>query len=483
MAIIKAVSSHAPINVAIDYVCRIEKTESRLVSGIGVDPSTAREEMESTKELYRKTDGRTYKHFVQSFAPDESISPEEAHELACEFCKQCSIFDGFEVLISTHQDRDHIHTHFIVNSVNYQDGHKFQMSASDLKDMKQLSDQLCVSHGLSVCQKGMTFDGEKRTSIIAWTKEKYTFLSQIETEKSSKSYLFNIASAVKQNMAHATSISEFCQLMNQNGFTVNWQDQRKHITFSDSAGNKVRESNLNKVFNLAISKETLIQRFHENTAAHARQISLYRDSILSEYQVICLTQAKADLDQKLSMRKQMASAISTKLQTADSSLRTIRSSIKQWTFERNACSIGQPFLKHELQSKIEHGKLLAESIEQDRETFLKQYGFTSIDEVNAFFKDNALSSELSEQLTLRIEYAKNSAPAIYPMSSGECPHISLSAEEETSLVNSISEQMRSPVDTAIYQSAKQVVDERYWGSTKNDSLTHSLTESSFQISH
>ena len=80
MAIIKAVSSKAPIKTAITYISKSEKTESKLLSGYNVTPDTAYEEMQSTKEIWDKTDGRTYKHYVQSFAPDELITPEQAHE-------------------------------------------------------------------------------------------------------------------------------------------------------------------------------------------------------------------------------------------------------------------------------------------------------------------------------------------------------------------------------------------------------------------
>ena len=72
MAVIKAVSSKASINSAIDYVSKGEKTESRLLSGYNLTSAdTAKDEMQVTKMIWKKTGGRTYKHFVQSFAPDE----------------------------------------------------------------------------------------------------------------------------------------------------------------------------------------------------------------------------------------------------------------------------------------------------------------------------------------------------------------------------------------------------------------------------
>ena len=108
MAVIKAVSSHAGINRALDYVIKNEKTERTLLDGFNCNPDTVRQEMAITKQLYHKTRGRTYKHFVQSFAPDEEITPEMANEIARELAERLPIFHGFEVLIATHKDRRHI---------------------------------------------------------------------------------------------------------------------------------------------------------------------------------------------------------------------------------------------------------------------------------------------------------------------------------------------------------------------------------------
>ena len=98
MAVIKAVSSKAPISTAIDYVSKDEKTESKLLSGYNLtSPDTAMDEMQATKEVWGKTGGRTYKHFVQSFAPDENITHEQAHDIAAEFAEKCAAL-GFETV-------------------------------------------------------------------------------------------------------------------------------------------------------------------------------------------------------------------------------------------------------------------------------------------------------------------------------------------------------------------------------------------------
>ncbi|WP_243238431.1 relaxase/mobilization nuclease domain-containing protein [Roseburia lenta] len=165
MAVIKAVSSKAGIGHAIDYVTKKEKTEEKLVSGLHCEPETVKEEMQATKELWGKTDGRTYKHYVQSYHEDEEITPEQAHKNAIELAEHTKAWKGHEVLIATHIDKGHIHTHFIVNSVNYENGHKLQWSKHDLKDLKERCNEQSREQGLHVPEKGKTFAGEAREEI------------------------------------------------------------------------------------------------------------------------------------------------------------------------------------------------------------------------------------------------------------------------------------------------------------------------------
>lgn len=182
MAVIKAVSSKAGIGQVLDYVTKGEKTEEKLVSGLHCEPETVKDEMQATKELWGKTGGRTYKHFVQSYHADEQITPEQAHRNAVELAEHTQAWQGFEVLIVTHKDRKHIHTHFIVNSVNYEDGHKLQWSSTDLRDLKERCNTQSREQGLHVPEKGKTFEGAEREETVAWKKDTYQLLKQAEQD-------------------------------------------------------------------------------------------------------------------------------------------------------------------------------------------------------------------------------------------------------------------------------------------------------------
>ena len=277
MAVIKAVSSKAGIGQALDYVTKEEKTEDKLVSGLHCEPDTVKDEMQATKELWGKTGGRTYKHFVQSYHEDEHITPEQAHKNAVELAKNTEAWKGHEVLIATHIDRGHIHSHFIVNSVNYENGHKLQWSKADLQNLKDRCNEQSRQQGLHVPEKGKTFSGEEREETVAWNKETYNLLKQAEKGEV-KSYVQDIALSVMDCRETARSREDFIKQMNERGYGVDWQDSHKYITFTDlerqSQGEKqckVRNNKLEKYYAVDFGKESLEHGFEINARREAER--------------------------------------------------------------------------------------------------------------------------------------------------------------------------------------------------------------------
>lgn len=270
MAVIKAVSSKAGINTVLDYVMQEEKTEQKLLSGLNCVPDTVKDEMRVTKLLWDKDGGRTYKHFVQSFAPGEKINPAQAHQIACQLAASRPEWQDFEVLIATHEDKAHIHTHFVVNSVSYVDGHKLQQSKAELQAMKDYSDQLCAKYGLHITEKGKTFAGQEREETVAFSKETYQLLKKAE-QGEVKSYVQDIALAILDCREQANSRADFLQRMNERGYGVDWHDSHKYITFTDLKRQeqgekqcKIRNNKLEKYYNMNFGKETLEHEFASN---------------------------------------------------------------------------------------------------------------------------------------------------------------------------------------------------------------------------
>ena len=153
-----------------DYAVNPSKTEQQfLVSGVNCDPSIARQQMIITKQRYDKLDGRTAYHAYQSFKPGET-NPRTAHQIGTQFAQELW-GDRFQVVVATHVDKEHIHNHFVINSVSFLDGKKFHSTCeSYFGEMRSLSDKICEQHGLSVIRDPPK-DGRSSRSHSEWQAE------------------------------------------------------------------------------------------------------------------------------------------------------------------------------------------------------------------------------------------------------------------------------------------------------------------------
>ncbi len=143
----------------IEYAVNEEKTQvtddeqavvvHSFVSGVNCYPSTARTEMMAVKRRFGKEEGTVAYHGYQSFAPGEA-TPEVAHEIGVRLAKQLW-GDKYQVLVATHLDKEnHLHNHFVLNTVSFVDGIKYHRTAKDYYQMRKVSDALCREYGLSV---------------------------------------------------------------------------------------------------------------------------------------------------------------------------------------------------------------------------------------------------------------------------------------------------------------------------------------------
>ena len=135
------------------YVSQLSKTlwdGQQLVSGIGCQPETAFDEFLSTKLLHHKDGGVMFYHMVQSFPKGANIDPRTAHEAARQLA---GYFEGCEVLVCTHVDREHIHSHCIINSVNFETGRKVHMADEQIQELRVRNDQICEELGLPKFQR------------------------------------------------------------------------------------------------------------------------------------------------------------------------------------------------------------------------------------------------------------------------------------------------------------------------------------------
>ncbi|NLT10364.1 MAG: relaxase/mobilization nuclease domain-containing protein [Ruminococcus sp.] len=216
------------------YVSRKEKTVSedkRFVTGVNCSPETALDEMTATKNLYHKNDGRLYYHLVQSFPSGYEIEPELAHKIAVELVEKA--FNKYEVVVATHIDREHIHSHLVLNSVSFEDGNKYHSNKESVEQLMKLSDEICRRYGVHV------LDAPKK-------KMNKDFLSDNEyrSAKRGESFKWELMNVINQVMKQAKSKKQFCYLMKQQGYDVRWDDNRKYITYTCPNGRRCRDNKL-----------------------------------------------------------------------------------------------------------------------------------------------------------------------------------------------------------------------------------------------
>ena len=210
----------------IKYIQDPSKTLPHLMGGFNCDKNNVFEQFMLTKKLWEKENGRMGIHFVQSFEKF-SVSPEEAFQIATELLERTKKFEGFEIAYTTQVNTDKIHTHFVINSVNAETGKKWQMSRQDMADIKTISDEICVEHGLNIIEKKEKSQKRDKT---------------YQAKKHNSSWMRELVLAAFKCRRNSKSKEEFEKNMNELGYKINW--------------NKIKEPNLFKMF-YAVSKEAL----------------------------------------------------------------------------------------------------------------------------------------------------------------------------------------------------------------------------------
>ena len=213
------------------YVSQLGKTlwdGQQLVSGIGCQPETAFDEFLSTKLLHRKDGGVMFYHMVQSFPKGADIDPCAAHEAAR---RLAGYFEGCEVLVCTHVDREHIHSHCIINSVNFETGKKVHIADKQIQALRVRNDQICEELSLPKFQKD-------EQQVRGMSNAEYY------TADRGESWKFELMRVIDECMRYAGSREEFLALLRSEGYDAAWTDSRKNITYTTPDGRKCRDSKL-----------------------------------------------------------------------------------------------------------------------------------------------------------------------------------------------------------------------------------------------
>ncbi len=215
-------SSRSALGRVIDYCLQPHKTKVGenvfCTSGVDCVPAYALDQFMATKQAFGKCGGMFFYHYVQSFSPDEAVTPQEVNAIGLEFASRA--WPGHEVLVATHVDKDHRHNHFVINSVNHETGMKLRQSPKTLESLRRLSDGICAAHGLSVLKPYTrkpdvrdVKNGEYRSAVRA------------------DSWKFRLRSAITECMEMCWTPEQFRDRMREYGYETVWRADRKHITY------------------------------------------------------------------------------------------------------------------------------------------------------------------------------------------------------------------------------------------------------------
>ena len=229
----RGTQSRAAMRGVMLYVMQEKKTAwdgVPLVSGINCQPKSVYDDFLNTKLLYHKDGGVMFYHMVQSFPKGVAVEPRQAHEAARRLAEY---FDGYEVLICTHVDREHIHSHCVINSVNFETGKKLHMAKEQLQELMRRNDAICQEMGLPV------FDAPTQQARGMSGAEYHTALK-------GQSWKLRLMNTIDECMKYAADKDAFVSLMASEGYAVRWESGRKYITYTTPDGMRCRDNKLHE---------------------------------------------------------------------------------------------------------------------------------------------------------------------------------------------------------------------------------------------
>ena len=229
----RGIQSRAAMRGVMLYVMQEKKTAwegGPLVSGINCQPQSVYDDFLNTKLLYHKDGGVMFYHMVQSFPKGAAADPRQAHEAARRLAEY---FEGCEVLVCTHVDREHIHSHCVINSVNFETGKKLHMAKEQIQELMQRNDMICQEMGLPV------FDAPTQQARGMSGAEYHTALK-------GQSWKLRLMNTIDECMKYAADKDAFVSLMASEGYAVRWESGRKYITYTTPDGLKCRDNKLHE---------------------------------------------------------------------------------------------------------------------------------------------------------------------------------------------------------------------------------------------
>ena len=223
----------------------VDEEGNRYLTGVNCVADVAMQSFMATKRLYGKDSGTFFYQYTQSFSLEENLTPAQAHEIGLELAEQ--FFPGCEVMVATHVDRAHLHSHLVVNSVHPETGKKLHFTPKTLEQMRKVSDQICMEHGLSTLKP---YQQDHQTKGLK--------AGEYRAAMRGESWKFQLITTVEAVMRRAGNREAFIREMNRRGYQVRWEENRTHITYTTPSGMKCRDDKLHE---LKFRKERMEHEF------------------------------------------------------------------------------------------------------------------------------------------------------------------------------------------------------------------------------
>ena len=230
----------------IAYAANEEKTEKLYyTTGINCSVEFARDQFDTTKIRFGKTDGIVAFHAYQSFKEDE-VTPDEAHAIGVQLAKELW-GDRFQIVVATHTNTRNVHNHIIINSVSFRDGLKFNGCKANTRLLRDTSDRICLDHGLSVIKEPK---GKRVGSYL------------YKMEKAGMPTRYNVArQAIDESIALSLTIEEFKSELRKRGYNYRFDPQRKYWTITPPGWKKaIRIHQLGEDY----TRESIERRLYDN---------------------------------------------------------------------------------------------------------------------------------------------------------------------------------------------------------------------------
>ncbi|MGL5356013.1 MAG: relaxase/mobilization nuclease domain-containing protein, partial [Cetobacterium sp.] len=257
IAILKAINSKSTGKGSSKGLEDYLNKENALKTGIDCDCDNWSSDFRLTKAVFDNLEGRQYKHFTQAFEKESGLSQEEVHKAGIDLVKMCKQFEGFQAVVITHNDKEHLHNHIVINSVNSETGKKFRMSNSELKTLKKNMD--------NYLNQEFNLEPTKAKEGIVKTQDTKTHQAiKRALESNYESFTLNLAKDIKKSLDESTTQEELKTNLEKKDIKMDISESHNVIMFVDKNKKKVSSKKLNQIFGVEFDKESLEKTLENN---------------------------------------------------------------------------------------------------------------------------------------------------------------------------------------------------------------------------